>query len=401
MQEIFKGNFTQQEPIPEDGIAAALDVMRSGRLHRYNLSPGELGEVGLLEREFAAYVGSKYALAVCSGGYALATALRALDVKPGDKVLTNAFTLAPVPGSIASVGAVPVFVGVTEDLVIDLDDLAEKAHLSNVLMLSHMRGHICDMDRLMAICEAAGVTVIEDCAHTMGASWRGTPSGRHGLAGCYSTQTYKHVNSGEGGLIVSDNPEFIARATLLSGSYMLFERHPAGPGPEGYADLTVATPNMSARMDHLRAAILLPQLARLEKDCAAWNERYRVLEAGLAGAPGVTLIPRPAEEAFVGSSFQFNLTDWPAQAIRSYLESCAARGVELKWFGASAPQGFTSTYAHWRFADPPALTRTDQVLAGLIDMRLPLTLDLEDCALIARILRSETEIHAARPDSAA
>ncbi|MEL7397757.1 MAG: DegT/DnrJ/EryC1/StrS family aminotransferase, partial [Pseudomonadota bacterium] len=123
MQEIFKGNFTQQEPIPEDGIAAALDVMRSGRLHRYNLSPGELGEVGLLEQEFATYVGSKYALAVCSGGYALATALRALDVKPGDKVLTNAFTLAPVPGSIASVGAVPVFVGVTEDLVIDLDDL--------------------------------------------------------------------------------------------------------------------------------------------------------------------------------------------------------------------------------------------------------------------------------------
>ncbi|MEM8956582.1 MAG: aminotransferase class I/II-fold pyridoxal phosphate-dependent enzyme [Pseudomonadota bacterium] len=401
MTEVFTGSFTQQLPIPEDAIDAAVEVMRTGRLHRYNLAPGETGAVGALEQAFAAKTGAQFCLAVASGGQAMAISLRAAGVTPGDTVLTNAFTLAPVPGAIAAVGARPVFVETTEALTIDLDDLAAKAGQARVLLLSHMRGHICDMDRLMAICEAAGVTVIEDCAHTMGASWRGTPSGRHGLAGCYSTQTYKHMNSGEGGLIVSDNPEFIARATLLSGSYMLFERHPAGPGPEVYADLTGATPNMSARMDHLRAALLLPQLARLEKDCAAWNERYRVLEAGLASAPGVTLIPRPAEEAFVGSSFQFHLTDWPAHAIRSYLERCAARGVELKWFGASAPQGFTSTYAHWRFADPPALTRTDQVLAGLIDMRLPLTFDLEDCALIARILRSETEIHAARPDSAA
>ena len=67
MTEIFKGSFTQQEPIPEEGIAAALDVMRSGRLHRYNLGPDEVGETALLEREFAAYTGARYALAVASG----------------------------------------------------------------------------------------------------------------------------------------------------------------------------------------------------------------------------------------------------------------------------------------------------------------------------------------------
>ena len=255
MQEIFKGNFTQQEPIPEDGIAAALDVMRSGRLHRYNLSPGELGEVGLLEQEFATYVGSKYALAVCSGGYALATALRALDVKPGDKVLTNAFTLAPVPGSIASVGAVPVFVGVTEDLVIDLDDLAEKAHLSNVLMLSHMRGHICDMDRLLEICSEAGVKIVEDCAHTMGSAWRGVPSGRYGASGCYSTQTYKHMNSGEGGFRITDEPEIMARATMLSGSYMIYGRHGAVPDADVFEAVKLDPPNVSGREDRLRAAV--------------------------------------------------------------------------------------------------------------------------------------------------
>ena len=173
MTEVFSGSFTQQEPIPEEGIKAALAVMQSGRLHRYNLQPDEVGETGLLEQEFANYVGAKYALAVASGGYALATALRAVGVKPGDKVLTNAFTLAPVPGSIASMGAVPVFVGVTENLTIDLDDLAAKADQSKVLMLSHMRGHLADMDRLMEICDANGLTVIEDCAHTMGCGLAG------------------------------------------------------------------------------------------------------------------------------------------------------------------------------------------------------------------------------------
>ena len=171
MSEVFKGSFTQQEPIPEEGIAAALDVLRHGRLHRYNLAEGELGEAALLEQEFAAFTGAKYCLAVTSGGYAMGVALRAVGVKPGDKVLTNAFTLAPVPGAIAGVGAVPVFLEVTDALVLDLIDLEAKIAESGskVLLLSHMRGHICDMDRLMAICDAAGVAVVEDCAHTMGA----------------------------------------------------------------------------------------------------------------------------------------------------------------------------------------------------------------------------------------
>ncbi|MEM6587949.1 MAG: DegT/DnrJ/EryC1/StrS family aminotransferase [Pseudomonadota bacterium] len=389
MQEIFTGNFTQQEPIPEDGIAAALDVMRSGRLHRYNLAPGELGEVGLLEKEFAAYVGSRFALAVCSGGYALATALRALGVKPGEKVLTNAFTLAPVPGAIASVNAVPVFVGVTEDLVIDLDDLAAKAEDARVLMLSHMRGHICDMERLVEICDAAGVTIIEDCAHTMGAAWRGVPSGRHGTIGCYSTQTYKHMNSGEGGFLVTDDEDIAARATMLSGSYMLYGRHGAAPDVEVFEGVKYDTPNVSGRMDHLRAAILRPQLAKLDAQCQAWNDRYRVVEEGLSGTPGMALSHRPEEERYVGSSIQFLLLDWPDAAIEDVLARCLARGVELKWFGGAEPVGFTSRYDSWRYAPSAPMPASDRVLRGVIDMRLPLTFSLEDCALIARIIRSE------------
>ncbi|MGY9038039.1 MAG: DegT/DnrJ/EryC1/StrS family aminotransferase [Rhodobacterales bacterium] len=389
MAEVFTGSFTQQEPIPEDAIDAAVAVMRHGRLHRYNTVVGETAEVALLEQEFAAIVGAKYCLAVASGGYAIATALRAVGVKPGDRVLSNAFTLAPVPGAIAAVGAEPVFVDVTEGLVIDLEDLAGKLDHARVLLLSHMRGHICDMDALMTLCDAAGVTVVEDCAHTMGASWNGVPSGRHGAVGCYSCQTYKHVNAGEGGLLVTDDPEVAARAIMLSGSYMLYERHVDGPPPETFEAIKYDTPNISGRMDNLRAAILRPQVRRLDAQIAKWNARYQVVDDGLRDTPGLTVIGRPEAEHFVGSSIQFLLSGWQSSAIEAVLSRCAARGVELKWFGGAEPVGFTSRYDSWHYAKSPALPASDAVLASIIDMRVPLTFSLEDCALIARIIRGE------------
>ncbi|WP_187428695.1 8-amino-3,8-dideoxy-alpha-D-manno-octulosonate transaminase [Roseobacter fucihabitans] len=389
MTEVFKGSFTQQEPIPRAGITAAMAVLQHGRLHRYNTVADEISETALLEQEFAATVGAKYCLAVASGGYAMATALRAVGVKPGDPVLSNAFTLAPVPGAIAAVGARPIFVGVTQSLTIDLDDLEAKIGQASVLLLSHMRGHICDMDRLMAICDGAGVTVIEDCAHTMGAAWNGVPSGRSGAVGCYSCQTYKHVNSGEGGFLVTDDPEIAARSIMLSGSYMMFERHLAGPPKEAFDKIRYETPNISGRMDNLRAAILRPQVADLATQCARWNERYGALEQGLRDTPGLTVIERPEQETIVGSSIQFLLLDWDAGDLRDVLARCAARGVELKWFGNAEPVGFTSRYDSWRYADAPAMPATDRLLAGIVDMRVPLTFSLEDCALISRIIRSE------------
>jgi len=391
MTEVFTGNFTQQEPISDEAIEAAVAVMRTGRLHRYNVAEGDAGEVALLEQEFAAYMGSKFCLAVSSGGYAIATALRALGVAPGEPVLTNAFTLAPVPGAIASVGGTPVFVGVTEGLVIDLPDLEAKikATGSRILLLSHMRGHICDMDDLMMLCNALEVQVIEDCAHTMGAHWNGVLSGRHGVMAAYSTQTYKHLNSGEGGLLISDDPELMAKATMLSGSYMLFERHLAAPGPAYFAEIKYETPNISGRMDHLRAAILRVQLRDLDLQCAAWNARYQVVEQGLSDTPGLTMINRPETEAYVASSLQFLLLDWSEAAIDDVVARCLKRGVELKWFGGAEPAGFTSRYDSWRYAPSEAMPESDRILKGILDLRLPLTFTLDDCAQIARIIRAE------------
>lgn len=391
MTEVFTGSFTQQEPIPEEGIEAAVAILRSGRLHRYNTAPGEVAEAALLEEEFAALTGAAYCLAVASGGYAMGCALRALGVGQGAPVLTNAFTLAPVPGAIAAVGALPVFVETTEDLVIDFADLEARAKATGarVLMLSHMRGHLCDMDALMALCNRLGIRVIEDCAHTMGARWNGVASGRHGAMACYSMQTYKHVNSGEGGFLISDDADLMARAILLSGSYMLYARHRAAPPPEAFAAVRMVTPNVSGRMDNLRAAILRPQLRLLADRVSRWKARYETLEAGLDATPGLVLVRRPGAESYVGSSFQFRLPDWSPARIALFLQRCVSRGVEVKWFGAAEPVAFTSRYDHWRYAPPQSLPRTDRILAGLVDLRLPLTFSIDDCKQIARILRAE------------
>lgn len=389
MAKTFHGNFTQQEPISEEAIARAVDVMRTGRLHRYNTAAGKTDETALLEVEFARYVGAKYCLATASGGNAMQTAVRAIGVVPGDLVLTNAFTLSPVPGAIAATGAQPLFVETTRQLVIDLSDLQLKASNSGarVLLLSHMRGHIVDMDALMSIAHGNGIAVIEDCAHTMGAAWRGVPSGRHGVAACYSTQTYKHINSGEGGFLTSDDPDLMARSVILSGSYMLYQRHIAGPPAEAYRDIRLETPNCSGRMDNLRAAILRPQLQHLDENRERWNARYRAAESTLQNVQGIGLPRRPNEETFVGSSIQFLADGLEPHTIPAFLGLCKQRGVELKWFGASEPVAYTSKHDSWRYAATQSLPQTDAILARLCDMRLPLTFTLDDCTLIGEIIR--------------
>ncbi len=384
-------SFTQQAEIPAAAIAAAVDVLTHGRLHRYNTKVGETSETALLEQEFATWQGAQYCLACASGGQAMQIAMRAAGIKPGDTVLTNAFTLAPVPGAIAAVGGTPVLVEITDDLVIDLADLELKARDSSVkyLLLSHMRGHLVDMERLSEIATRHNVTVIEDCAHTMGACWKEKKSGNFGLAACFSTQTYKHMNSGEGGLLTSDDPDFMARATILSGSYMLYERHDAGPGAEHFENPRLDMPNMSARMDNLRAAILRPQLKELDQAIEAWNQRYAIVADALAECSDVSLPKRPNEEFYVGSSIQFRLHDIDAKSAAVLMARLARRGVEIKWFGATQPVGFTSSHHSWRYVDRHNLPVTDKVMAGLFDMRLPLAFSLEDCALISEILADE------------
>ena len=386
----FTKEFTRQESIPEAGIKRALELMQTGRLHRYNTAAGEVSEVALLEKEYAEYVGAQYCLGLSSCGSSIYVALKSVGVLPGDKILCNAFTLAPVPGAIENAGAVPVFVEITNEYLTDLEDLKNKAVQSGAkyFLLSHMRGHIVDMDHVIEICRDLDITLIEDCAHTVGCLWGETFTGRFGKAGCYSSQTYKHMNSGEGGLLVTDDDDVIAKAILYSGSYMLYERHISRPPLEVFERYKKIIPNFSLRMTNLAAALIRPQLADLDRQCRRWNERYNLLETELTGVPHIRIPKRHAKEGYVGSSLQFTLADTDIDSAEKFLETCAARGVEIKWFGAKEPIGFTSSWESWQYVKKAqSLPVTKKILDFMCDFRIPLTFSIDDCKTIAAVLR--------------
>ncbi len=382
-------DLSQPPSIPESGIERAVEVLRSGWLHRYGETLGDRSEVSLLEEEFAASVGARYCVAMNSCGSTMFLALLCSGVKPGDKVLMNAFTLAPVPGAIAHAGAEHVLVDITPDLTIDLDDLERKARASGArhLLLSHMRGHIADMTALSALAARLDLTVIEDCAHTMGAFWAGKSTGTFGKAGCFSLQAYKHVNGGEGGLLVTEDEDIAARAILYSGSYMLYTQHRLRPSDTVFDRWKHVTPNYSMRMSNLVAAIARPQVAMLPERALVWNDRHDRLAMALARVPGIRLPQRAQAEAYVQSSIQFRVTGLEEIAFHSFLDACRRRGVYLKWFGNEEPQGYTSLSGQWGYlAHPHTPPNTMDTLVRLCDMRIPLTLPQEACETIAVII---------------
>ena len=388
---VFKKEFTKQEPIPEEGISRAVEIMQSGRLHRYNTAPGQTSEVALLEKEYAIYVKSKFCVAFNSCGSSIYVALKSAGVRAGDKVLCNAFTLAPVPGAIENAGAQTVLVEITPDYTVDIQDLVRKAEQSRAkyFLLSYMRGHIPDMNQISAVCNKYKICLIEDCAHTVGCRWGDRHIGTFGKVGCFSTQTYKHLNSGEGGLLVSDDQDVIAQAILYSGSYMLYERHHSRPSLEVFERFKNKIPNYSLRMTNLQAALVRPQLRMLNRQCHRWNERYETIEAILSGVDGIRLPKRDAKEHYVGSSIQFNLEGISKKQVALFVEECGRRGVEIKWFGRTEPVGYTSSFESWQYiADLPALERTKSILDFLCDIRIPLTFSIEDCRSIATIIKN-------------
>jgi dTDP-4-amino-4,6-dideoxygalactose transaminase len=170
---------------------------------------------------------------------------------------------------------------------------------------------------------------------------------------------------------------------------MLDARHGAGPADEVFADIRLDTPNLSARMDNLRAALLRPQLRTIEADIAAWNARHDRIASTLSEHQAIRMPVRPPPEAYAGSSIQFRIPVLGQGGCEALVAALAAVGVEVKWFGAPAPVGFTSDHRSWRYVEAQHLPRTDAVLASLFDMRLPLTFSLDDCDWIAGHIRRE------------
>ena len=176
---------------------------------------------------------------------------------------------------------------------------------------------------------------------------------------------------------------------------MLYERHGAAPPADAFEAIRLDTPNCSARLDNLRAAILRAQLPDLDRQIERWNRRYQVVENRLRNSFGIRIVERSLDESYVGSSIQFHVEGFSVDRIPEFIGNCQKRGVELKWFGAESPVAFTSRYDSWRYLGAlPELPKTLKALSTTCDMRIPLTFSEEDCRTVAEIIAEEAACHA-------
>lgn len=381
--QVIAPNVYDAEPIPEAARAEIDRLLSSGDLFRYTAP--ENAPVALLESEFAALMGARYALAVSSCSAALFLSLKALDLPRGAKVLIPAFTFAAVPSSVLHADCVPVLVEVGENYRLDMADFEAKLDDAAAVMISHMRGHTSDMDAIMALCDLRGIPVVEDAAHSLGTLWNGRKIGTIGKLGCFSFQSYKLVNAGEGGILVTDDPELAARAIIMSGAYEEnWKKHPGLSN--SCAHWQNKLPLYNLRMQNLSAAVIRPQLPEVARRVAQGRANHdwvadRLNSCGLLEVP-----PALPQEERAPDSIQFNLKgDWSDDAARAFQKAAKRRGVSVQVFGLS--EGNARAYWNWQFlGDLPDLPRTRAMLMRACDVRLPARLTETELDYIASAL---------------
>ena len=373
-------NVYESEPIPEAARAEIDRMLMSGDLFRYT-APAD-APVALLESEFAALLGARYALAVSSCSAALFLSLKALDLPRGAKVLIPAFTFAAVPSSVVHADCVPVLVEVRANYRVDMADFARKLPGADAVMISHMRGHTSDMDAIMALCDAAGIPVIEDAAHSLGTVWGGRNIGTIGKVGCFSFQSYKLVNAGEGGIMVTDDPEIAARAIIMSGAYETnWKKHPGLSN--SCAHWQNKLPLYNLRMQNLSAAVIRPQLPLVAERVEKGRAGHDRVAAVLNGSAHL-VVPDPlGPELRAPDSIQFNLVgDWTDQQALDFQAAAKARGITVQVFGLS--EGNARAFWNWQFlGEPPELPQTRAMLMRACDVRLPTRLTNAELDYIA------------------
>jgi len=368
------------------------ELLLSGRLHRYQ---GGVNHVSQAEVAMAQYLGVKYCLGLNSGGSALFLALKLSGVTQGVPVLTNSYTLTPVPGAIAHAGGVPIMVECsTTSFQIDIADLRKKQKESGAkhLLLCYMRGKLPELDEIFEFCKETGVSIIEDCAHVMGSSWRNKPLGTYGIFGCFSTQTNKLINSGEGGFLATNDEVLISKAIIHSGSYGHYIQHTSRPQED---DLLLKQheicQNFSLRMTNLAAILILDQIPGLCQKIESFNDHYRIFESKLGKSSFFEFPARLEAESFVGTSFQFRLNTNTYENLEQFHRRVLERGIKMAWFGARNVNGFTSTHKHWGYVETDDLDQTNNLLSNLFDIPLYHTSSwkTEDFHLISDIIIEE------------
>ncbi|MHA6266877.1 DegT/DnrJ/EryC1/StrS family aminotransferase [Aliiroseovarius sp. CAU 1755] len=400
-------NVYDAEPIPDAARAEIDRLLQSGDLFRYTAP--EDAPVSLLEAEFAELMGAKYALAVASCSAALFLSLKALDLPRDAKVLIPAFTFAAVPSAIVHADCQPVLVEVQDNYRLDMADFDRKLTDDiHAVIISHMRGHTSDMDAIMALCEARGVPVIEDAAHSLGTLWHGRKIGTIGKIGCFSFQSYKMLNAGEGGIMITDDADLIARAVIMSGAYEHNWKKHKGPHgdntpalEEAFARWQNQLPLYNTRLSNLSAAVIRPQLPELARRVRDGLINHDYVAAKLNQSPWIDVPPALPAETRAPDSIQFNLVGMSDDDTLAFQSAAKARGVSVQVFGMSTDNA--RAFWNWHFiGDQGDLPQTRDMLMRACDTRLPVRLKRPDLDFIAAALvDAAAEVKSAKAETAA
>lgn len=276
------------------------DVLETGRPFRwYGRGNEPPMKVATFEKEFAQRMGTRYALAVTSGTAALQTAVNALQIGPGDEVVLPAWTWHSCYDAVVLAGALPVFAEIDESFNIDPGDIESRITLQTKLIMAvHLQGNPADMDRVLPVARKRGVKVLEDCAQSVGASYKGRPLGSIGDIGIFSLQLNKTITAGEGGAVVTNDPVLFERAARFHDLGGLRNVHQAVVG-KAQLDWFVGC---NFRMNEFSGGVLLAQLRKLDTIVADVRGNARRVYQGIRDLPGIHLRQLPDPDGELGAA---------------------------------------------------------------------------------------------------
>ena len=257
------------------------------------------GMVDRLESEWCSTFGHKHALGVNSGSAALHIALCAFGVGPGDEVLVPGYMWVACISAIVRTGAIPRLVDIDTSFCMDPADLERKiGPRSKAVLFVNMSGAMGRIDRIAEICRKHNLRLLEDCAQAIGASLKGRPSGSYGDIGIYSLQMNKTITAGEGGAVVTSNPELFERASRFHDLGGLRAPHQELLGGKPALDWFIGT---NFRMNELSGGVLLAQTRKLDRIVGSVRANAARVYEGIRDLPGLKLRRLPDPEGELGT----------------------------------------------------------------------------------------------------
>ncbi|MBA3014711.1 MAG: DegT/DnrJ/EryC1/StrS family aminotransferase [Proteobacteria bacterium] len=386
------------EVFGEEEKREAMEVFDTGVLFRYEFAEQRRGvyKVREFEEMFALYCGTSHAQAVTSGTAALKVALVALGVGPGDEVITQGFTFVATWEAILDIGAVPVFTEIDQTLNMDPVDLERKiTPKTRAIIPVHMMGAAARIDEIQKIADHHGIPVIEDTAQSPGASVNGRKLGSFGACGTFSFDPVKTITTGEGGMVITNDPELWRTFSEYQDHGHDHVQNPGGRGGEGRRFI-----GFNFRMMELQGALGLAQLAKLDTIIAAQKVNKAKMRDAVASIPGVTFRQYVDEAGDSATFLSFMLPDsTQAKAVNAILREKGAGAVyfaENTWH--YYPQwehllsGATLSRAGWPFIDghgkrrviydPQVLPQSAEIMGRTLVYQVPVKLSEERLAQI-------------------